>query len=307
MSPPSPEAARVLHVSACAAQRVGHTARFLADLPEHAPALILVPNAAAGLWLAAQALPEPGARFGWTRATLEQHCRALALPALLASGRSCVGGTATHALCARVLHELAEHRELGRFAAVSSQPGFARALCRTLTELRLAEVTSSALKSHDADLARCLAAYEAALAGAGLVDAAALYALASERAALRQLAQLAVLDVPVLHAAEARLVHALVRSAVKVSVSLPLGDAASLAVFRSALGDLPERVTPPRAAGELGRLQARLFTGNLEPTAPDAAPDQARVRFISAPGESRECVRLWRAALRARRSGCTSR
>ena len=303
MSSPSPDAAHVLHVSACAAERVGQTASYLAGLPQHAAALILVPNAAAGLWLASRALPQAGARFGWERATLEQHARALALPALLASGRSYVAGSAAHALCTRVLHELGQRAQLGRFAAVSSQPGFARALCRTVQELRMAEIAPAALAPHDADLARCLAAYEAALSEAQLVDAAGLYALAATAARDQPLAQLVALDVPVLHNAEAHLVRALAAAATRVWVSLPLGDAASLAAFRSALRELPEHVTAPRAPGELGRLQARLFSGNLEPGPRTGEPAEARVRFISAPGESRECVEVARELLAAAHSG----
>src|SRR5262245_26259457 len=91
--------AQVLQVSACAAERRASAAAFLASLPREAPVLMLVPTPNAGLWLMQDVLAPGDARFDWRRMSLEQHARALARPALLASGKSCLSPVAAQALC----------------------------------------------------------------------------------------------------------------------------------------------------------------------------------------------------------------
>jgi hypothetical protein len=273
-------------------------------------ALLLVPNHAAGLWLVSDALRRANgvtARLGWRRRNLEQHCRVLAGPSLLAAGQSFVSGVAAHAVCARVLRELGAAQRLGRFAAVSGQPGFVRALGQTLSELRMAEVSAPALREHDHDLALYLETYEAVLADSQLCDLAGLYAYAIAAARLLQEPQLLALDIPVLHAVEAQLVQALGASSERAWVGVPLGDTQSLDAWRSALGPTAaEHTAQPTAAGELGRLQAQLFAGveRLQDL-PAAAGEREtqQVRFISSPGESREAVEVARELLIAAHSG----
>jgi ATP-dependent helicase/nuclease subunit B len=300
MTPPP----HTLHVSACAAERRSAAAAFLAGLPREAAVLVLVPNPNAGLWLMPEVLAPGEARFDWRRLSLEQHCRALARPVLLAAGKSYLSPVAAQALSTRVLLELAERRELGRFAAVSSQPGFGRALWSTLAELRMARVSPDALEPHDPELARISAAFDAALREQEALDLAALYELATRRARELRLPAMLALDVPVVHAAEAELLRALAEGCERVCATLPLGDVESLAAFRAALPGAAELRGPPRARGELGRLQARLFERDLRVNEDDELrPSQQRVHFVSSPGESRECVEVARAVLAAAHSG----
>ncbi|MET0389089.1 MAG: PD-(D/E)XK nuclease family protein [Polyangiales bacterium] len=321
---------RVLHVSACAAERRRGAVAWLAALPARDPALLLVPSPTAGLWLVSEVLAPGTARFAWRRLSLEQHCQTLALPVLLASGRSYLRGMAAHALCTRILHELRTSRQLGRFAAVSGQPGFVRTLWQTLSDLRMAGVDADVLEPHDRDLARCLRAYAGLLEAGGLCDLAALYAIATERAGQHPLPHWLALDIPVQHAAEAALLHALGGVAAHAWISVPDGDERCLAAFRQALGPHAATVhTPPQAAGDLARLQARLFANDVDAAAVPqpsaavavqadlfarvevpqtiaaevAATGGGRVRFIASPGESREAVEVVREILVAAHGG----
>jgi CRISPR/Cas system-associated exonuclease Cas4 (RecB family) len=285
------DADRVLHVSADAAVRRDAALAFLRSLPPAAPALILVPSPNAGLRLVADALPPGAARWAWERRTLEVHAHALALPALAADGCATVSGLGAQALCAHVLHGI-EPARLGRFAAVSGKPGFVRALHRTLDELRLARVPVASVAGRDPALAACYEAYCEALAAARLADRAQVFALA-----LRALPEdsaappLLALDVAVEHAAAAELVAGLCRGSERVCATAPHGERR----HAGAWSGLRELVHAPRAAGQLGRLQARLFETEVAGAAEDEK--EPVVRFVSSPGESREAVEVARGVL----------
>ena len=248
---------------------------------------MIVPNPNAGLWLMQEVLSPGDARFEWRRISLEQQCRVLSRPALLQAGQSYLSPVAAQALSTRVMLDLAARSELGRFAAVSSHPGFGRALWNTLSELRLARVTPEQLAPHDADLARIAAAFDAALRERALVDLAALYELAAARARTLRLPALLMFDVPITHAAEAELVRAIAAGCERASVTLPLGDTRSLDAFRAAFPRASEEIAIPRAPGELGRLQAHLFERDLSKNIP--APGS--IDTSEAPPEQRAAPR----------------
>jgi len=268
MTPPLTASPYALHVSACAAERRERAAAFLRSLPRATPALIIVPNPNAGLWLMQEVLSPGDARFEWRRISLEQQCRALARPGLLQAGKSSLSPVAAQALSTRVMLDLAARAELGRFAAVSSQPGFGRALWNTLSELRLARVTPDMLAPHDPDLARIAAAFEAALAERSLVDLAALYELATTRARSQRVPALLLFDVPIAHAAEAELVRAVALQCGQACATVPLGDSQSIEALRAALPRASEYTAAAKARGELGRLQAHLFERDLSKNIP---------------------------------------
>ena len=271
MTPHPTASPHALHVSACAAKRRERAAAFLRSLPRAAPALIIVPNPNAGLWLMQDVLSPGDARFEWRRISLEQQCRAMARPALLQAGKSLLSPVAAQALSTRVMLDLAARAELGRFAAVSSHPGFGRALWNTLSELRMARVTEGMLAPHDPDLARIVGAFEVALAERSLVDLAALYELAATRARELRLPALLLFDVAISHAAEAELVRAIALQCQQACATVPLGDTHSLAALRTALPRASEHTVEPKAPGELGRLQAHLFERDLSENVPAPA------------------------------------
>src|SRR5882672_7865800 len=76
-----------------------------------------------------------GQSFGWERATLPRMAASLALHALAERGMAPSGRLTLEALWTRVVHQLGERGELGRFARVADRPGLPRALARTFDEL----------------------------------------------------------------------------------------------------------------------------------------------------------------------------
>jgi ATP-dependent helicase/nuclease subunit B len=89
------------------------------------------------------------------------------------------------AVAARIAQKAQENGDLSYFHPVAALPGFARALARTIVELRLAGVAPAELVSAGApaaDLARLLERYQAELEERSLVDLPGLLALATETA-----------------------------------------------------------------------------------------------------------------------------
>ncbi|HKP60663.1 MAG TPA: hypothetical protein VJV78_28240, partial [Polyangiales bacterium] len=299
----------MLLTSASAELRLQAAGAFLCAWDRARPGLIVAPTLGAATALMAHVLPPEGACFGWRRRTLDVLALELALPVLARAGQSPVRRLGLEALCARAVHGLAASERLGRFAALRRRPGFVHALASSLEELRLAAVSVAALEARDPDLARILAAYIEGLEQAKLADRARVLEAATERVragAGEWLGQaLLLLDIPLLHVAEANFAVALADRAPSVCVTLPLGDAGARAAYQAALGGRAiESRLDPEPASALGRLQRGLFG---EPSAGSGAAtgdaDDPSVRFASSPGESRECVEVARAILAAAESG----
>jgi hypothetical protein len=81
-----------------------------------------------------------GAAFGWHRLTLPQLAALLAASAPTERRVLPLGHLGVQAICARVVHRLGAHGELGRYSSIAEGPGFARALARVVMELRLAKL-----------------------------------------------------------------------------------------------------------------------------------------------------------------------
>lgn len=231
------------------------------------------------------------AAFGWERTTLFHLAHAHARTRLLAEGRVLASPLALEALWARVVHELAVARQLGRYAPVAAKPGLVRALARTADEVRLGEVRLDALEPS---LAGAVRAFEAALDSNRLADRALVYRWATEAAPARQVPLLLV-DVLVAHHAERAFLGAVAASATDVLAVAPQADAQSLDALRSVLATEP-RSLDLDDAGPLAALQRNLFG--------DAAPSpHTWTDLLSAPGESREAVELGRALQAEARRG----
>ena len=104
------------------------------------------------------------ASFGWERITLTRLAGLVAAKALRERELSPLSPLGVEAVCARLVHQLGARQELGRFQPVWRQPGLARALARTLQEVRNARARPTQ------DLGRILDAYEAELLCAKLAD-----------------------------------------------------------------------------------------------------------------------------------------
>ena len=236
-------------------------------------------EAAAGV-IREAALRVPAA-FGWQRFTLGRLAAVVAAEGMAARGLSPVSPLGVEAVCARVVHRLANAAELGKFQPVARQPGLSRALAHTLHELRMAGARPAG------DLGRLLDAYEAELRERGLADRAEVFRLAIEVPAhpLLDLPALLV-DLPLASAVEERFVSRLRADVLAVA---PAAD--SRAVERAVA---PARALPEPQDTSLARVQQRLFVEGAEKL-PPAGED---VLLLSAPGESRECVEIARLVLR---------
>jgi RecB family exonuclease len=109
----------------------------------------------------------------------------LARSAMAAKGLAPLSGLGLEAVAARIAQKALAHGELAYFHPVAALPGFARALARTIVELRLAQVSPEKLASAGtpgADLARLLELYQAELEERALVDLPGLLALATQAA-----------------------------------------------------------------------------------------------------------------------------
>lgn len=319
MAAPEPKEPR-LYESPSASERLARAVSFLRALPAASGVLIVAPTPAAGQWLVAHAFASTltgearaqaaflEARFNWHRRSLASLVEELALPELAASGLTRISGLGLLGLCTRLVHREAQAGKLGRYARVGLRPGFVRALGKTLGELRLARVSPGDLASRDPDLAHLLDRYEALLAELALADTAELLRAAALRASqgsrFRAL-PLLLLDLPLVHSAEAELLGQLARQSPEVLATVPRGDERAEAHLHLVLGATCriER-TEPRPTSDLPLLQARLFAAGGAGNIAHAAPEKrGGVALLSSPGESREAVEVARAIQRAASEG----
>src|SRR6202043_3842516 len=125
---------------------------FLAGLPE---AVAILSTRSPGEGMAQLS----GRVCGVHQLTLTQMAAELSRPAMAASDRVPLSSLGMEAVAARIVHTARTARELTYFLPVTESPGFARALSRTLRELRLAGITPEEVSETGApgeDLGRLL-------------------------------------------------------------------------------------------------------------------------------------------------------
>ena len=232
--------------------------------------------------------------FGVHRFGLVQLAAHLAAAEMATAALAPATGLGLEAVAARVTFAAKRRGKIPRFQAVSSLPGFPRALASTLQELRAAAVAPNAT-----DLGALLAEAETALAQAHIVDRAGLLRLAlaglgaPPHAALRPMPVLC-LDLALESPLEVELLGALCRGAPQALATLPGGDAATVLAFES-FGATRLRASASPSTSSLAHLRRYLFSGDAPPA---ATPDES-VSFFSAPGEGRECLEIAREIVRA--------
>ncbi|PYT19162.1 MAG: PD-(D/E)XK nuclease family protein [Acidobacteria bacterium] len=234
---------------------------------------------------------------GFHRTTLVQLAIDLARPTMAERGLAPLSNLGLEALAARVVHAARGANELPYFGPVSALPGFARALARTLAELRLARVKPDALRSSGppgADLSRLLLRYEAELTERSLTDLASVFEFAIEAAVKddhRMLGlPLAVLDAPLDSHAHREFFARVAERAPAVLAAVTWDDGS----LERVLGVTSEDLDPAAPAASLEHLRTHLFT---------VSPPAAKSRdygfdLFSAPGEGLECVEIARRVLR---------
>lgn len=299
---------RLVLSSPSAERRLERAAQWLAERPEAHVTIIASSLEAAGE-VARRALgkSEKSASFGWQRTTIGMLATTLARPALARRGLVPAGSLTLEAICARVVTEDARDgaSKLGRFAPIAERPGLPRALARTLAELRLAGVKDP----KDRDLKRLLVSFEKALDGAALADRARTFGLAREALGedgcpIDPKHAVLVVDAPLRTHAERDLLAELVARSPATLAVVPRGDTRALELVQKAFGKTTKtEEEEERTETAVDRLQHLLFSRDT-PEPRDVADDE--LTFLSAPGESRECVEIARLVLREARTKGTA-
>ena len=167
-------------ISSAAHSRIRHARAWLETRSPAEEILILAATADAANELARDVALTKGAAFGWHRLSLAQFAAVLAAPLLAARGVVTLGNLGVQAICARVVHKLAADAALGRYSKIAAGPGFARALSRVVTDLRLAKLDPDAVRSVAPDLMPLFEAYESNLAESGFTDWAGVLTIATD-------------------------------------------------------------------------------------------------------------------------------
>ena len=256
------------------------------------------------------------ATIGIHRFSLTNLAVRLAAPALAARGESLSTHLGAEAVAARATFDAEQDGALSYFAPVAKMPGFARALSRTLQELRLAGIKGAQLASlplGGRDLEGLLDRFETHFAGAGARDRATLFTTATHVAQLTAessgaasaprpsgidlRAPLVLLDVPLDSQLEFAFVRSLLLASSEVLITVPFGDLAALDRLKE-LGP-PLEVLTQTGEADLVALRRYMFAASkLNERTP-----HGDVRFFSAPGEGRECVEVTRRVLAEVRAG----
>ncbi len=262
-------------------------AAFLTQKPEHSEILVIAPTRAAANELAAHAFPL-GCQ-GVHTLTLTQLAANLAAQPLGRLGLAPISRLGIEALAARIVHTAATAHALPYFAPVAQTPGFARALAKTLTELRLQNAAPLG------DLGHLLSLYEQELAARSVADLPLLLRLAAEEVEADPSAHrfihlpLVLLGLAVESAAHQRFLAALVQRSPNVLATATTGDHDAIPALERMLGVTAENLDTAPSTATLDRVRTWLFSSDPPPSAP---PDPALL--FSAPGESFECVEIAR-------------
>ena len=194
-----------------------------------------------------------------------------------------LGHLGVQAICARVVHRLAAEAALGRYSNIADGPGFARALARVVTELRLAKLGPDALRSVAPDLLPLFEAYESNLAEDGFTDWAGVLTIATDAVMsdgfTHRLIDLPtiLLDVPVTSEAELGFVRALSPRIPELLFLAPAADERTLARASGGASGGGRRSRPDSnycpaskrtCGGSLARLQRHLFKESSNPAEP---------------------------------------
>ncbi len=243
-----------------------------------------------------------GAMLGVHRLTLNRLVGLLAADQMAESGLAPADGLATEAVATRTVFRLASSQEVSYFAPVLDQPGFSRALARTLAEIRLNNVTADqlrALSPAGASLAAMLERFDAELSDAKLIDRAAMLKIATDAVRANPLPRfvglpILLLDPSIDSALECDLLVALASRSPSILATVPAGDDHVTLLLERALGTSSKpasaSATDPITAVSLSRLQDHLFAMS----APVERKVDETVTMISAPGEMHECVEIAR-------------
>jgi len=268
-------------------------AAFLEEQAQQAEVLVIAPTRAAADELAIRAFPL-GCQ-GVHALTITRLAANLATQPMGRLSLAPISRLGIEAIAARVVHGGVTAKKLEYFAPVAQTPGFARALAKTITELRLQNVDTSALAETGPpghDLAHLLMLYERELAERSVADLPLLLRLAAEEAMQSHhrftRLPLVLLGVSVESDSHERLLAALAERSPSVFATA-ISDDYAIRSLERILGVRPENLDNTPATATLDRVRTWLFSSDPPPSAP---PDSALL--FSAPGESFECIEIAR-------------
>jgi ATP-dependent helicase/nuclease subunit B len=251
--------------------------------------------------LAGEGIAHRGKGFaGLHRTTLVRCAAELARPEMARRGLAPLSSLGVEALAARVIHAERDAGPFVYFEDVAAMPGFARALARTLADLRLAGVAPASLKRTGApgeDLARLLTRYVAELEERSLADAARVFELAAQaRSHHRWLGlPLVFLDAPLDSYAHREFFRFLAGQAPAVFAAVTEGAEE----LEKILGVKAEDLDGGAPETSLEHLRQYLFSASP----PRYGTEDERFEVFSAPGEALEAVEITRRILRIAEGG----
>jgi ATP-dependent helicase/nuclease subunit B len=277
---------RALVHSRSNAALLDRAAAFLNAQPQQTEILVIAPTRAAANELTIRAFPT-GCQ-GLQALTLTQLAAHLAAQPMGRLALAPISRLGIEALAARIVHAAATAKKLTYFAPVAQTPGFARALAKTLAELRLQQAAPP-----EGDLTHLLALYEQELAARSVADLPLLFRLAAEEAAHSNhrftCLPIVLLGLAAESAAHEQLIAALVKRSPAVFATAISDDDAALQSLERILQTARENLDAAPPTTTLDRVRAWLFSSGPPPSAP---PDASLL--FSAPGESFECVEIAR-------------
>ncbi len=290
-------AARVVK-SPRARERINAAVDWLCSLTPGTEALIIGPNWQATDDLLRLVADQRRNLFGIHRLTLDKAISTLAAPSLAQNKLAPAAGLTVVAVTARAIHQLVRRNALGHFAPIADRHGFAAAAARTITELRLSQITPDRLRAAGAEaapLAALLEQYQRELADAQLIDRAGMIVMAMkdiQQDPPPRYVGLPTLffDVPIRCRAEADFVARLAARAQQPLFSVASGDERTENYLQTILGVPIARTASANLQSSLARLQDNLFETAMQP---QQAQDES-VKIFSAPGEAREAVEIAR-------------
>ncbi|HEY7447330.1 MAG TPA: PD-(D/E)XK nuclease family protein [Vicinamibacterales bacterium] len=290
--------------SASASTRLREARQFVDGFESGTEVLLIGPSRGAVDDLARDVAVDRGASFGLHRLSFTQLAARLAAVDLAARGQTPATALGHEAIAARATFEASKDETLQYFLPVATTPGFPKALARTLLELRLTGnggIGIDALSRSGPDLAELLERVETLLSEAHASDRASLFETATRALVAPEPGwppmPVLLLDVPFESEAETQFLWTLVERAPRALVTIPAGDARSLAQLTRRKVSVESLESGGNT--DLTRLVRHLFS--TEP--PPQRERSGELVWFSAPGEGRECVEIARRVLKEATSG----
>ncbi len=316
-------------VSADNRRRIEAASRWIEALPNYSQLLFLAPHRGAADDFARKVCRRRGGLWGVHRLTPAQLASLFATHELAAQARAPLSRLGMEALAARSIHICRGRSQLDYFEPVANMPGFARALARTVLELRLEQVPAQDLAKSGPpgqDLSRLLQTYEQELTERNLADFAtliktALKAVRTQRPPVASDSNefripTLFLDLSPTSSLEQAFLKAIFERAPQIFATALKGDEDSCRTLEDILGmtllDLDRDPVEDSAARQhllpgsvaeappaLDSVRRWIFSPQDVPSHP---PDDS-VEFFSAPGEGRESVEIARRIRNAAEQG----